>query len=118
MNHLRSHCANRILGLFADPLGTPAPWVVCIYPEEDASSDSGRWPRQPVLQSTSSSRRSGHLPADPPTYRSLVLRWWQGDEIPLPGRTLRVLGVRDDDADQSPALVVEDLPGSATSAAG
>ena len=32
-----------------------------------------------------------------------------------PRRTLRVLGVRDDDADQPPALVVEDLPGSATS---
>ena len=32
-------------------------------------------------------------------------------------RTLRVLGVRDD-ADQPPALVVEDLPGSATSAGG
>ena len=27
-----------------------------------------------------------------------------------------MLGVRDDDADQPPALVVEDLPGSATSA--
>ena len=33
-------------------------------------------------------------------------------------RTLRVLGVRDDDADQPPALVVEDLPSSATGAAG
>ena len=31
---------------------------------------------------------------------------------------LRVFGVRTDDADQPPALVVEDLPGSATSAAG
>jgi len=29
-----------------------------------------------------------------------------------------MLGVRDDDADQPPVLVVEDLPGSATSAAG
>jgi hypothetical protein len=29
-----------------------------------------------------------------------------------------VLGVRDDDADQPPVLVVEDLPESATSAAG
>lgn len=39
--------------------------------------------------------------------------------IPLTGeRTLRVLGVRDDDADQPPALIVEDLPGPATSAAG
>jgi hypothetical protein len=32
-------------------------------------------------------------------------------------RTPRVLGTRDDDADQPPALVVEDLPGSAISAA-
>ena len=31
---------------------------------------------------------------------------------------LRVFGVRTDDADQPPALVVEDLPRSATSAAG
>jgi hypothetical protein len=43
-----------------------------------------------------------------------VASWHQGDEIPLPGRTLRVLGVRDDDADQPPALVVEDMPGTAT----
>lgn len=57
-------------------------------------------------------------PADPPTYRSTVLTWRQGDEIPLrPGRTLRVLGLRDDDADQPPVLVVEDLPGSASTAA-
>jgi hypothetical protein len=48
-----------------------------------------------------------------------VLSWRQGDEIPLNAeRTLRVLGVRDDDADQPPVLVVEDLPGSATSATG
>jgi hypothetical protein len=48
-----------------------------------------------------------------------VLNWRQGDTIPLSReRTLRVLGVRDDDGDQPPGLVVEDLPGSATSAAG
>jgi hypothetical protein len=42
----------------------------------------------------------------------------QGDTIPLgTGQTLRVLGVRDDDADKPPVLVVEDLPGAATSAA-
>ena len=29
-------------------------------------------------------------PADPPTYRSLMLSWRQGDTIPLSGRTLRV----------------------------
>jgi hypothetical protein len=30
-------------------------------------------------------------------------------------RRLRVLGVRDDDADQPPVLVGEDMPGAATS---
>lgn len=60
-------------------------------------------------------RRADGSPADPPTYRSSVLTWRQGDTIPLgAGRTLRVLGVRDDDADQPPALVVEDMPGAAT----
>jgi hypothetical protein len=64
-------------------------------------------------------QRTDGSPADPPTYRSSVLSWRQGDEIPLNAeRTLRVLGVRDDDADQPPVLVVEDLPGSATSATG
>ena len=38
-----------------------------------------------------------------------MLNWRQGDKIYLTAdRTLRVLGVRDDDADQPPALVVED----------
>jgi hypothetical protein len=60
-------------------------------------------------------QRMDGTPADPPTYRSTVLVWRQGDTIPLrPGRTLRVLGVRDDDADQPPVLVVEDMPGAGT----
>ena len=64
-------------------------------------------------------QRTDGSPADPPTYRSSTLNWRQGDKIPLTAeRTLRVLGVRDDDADQPPALVVVDMPGSATSAAG
>ena len=55
-------------------------------------------------------------PADPPTYKSSTLVWHQGDVIPLGrGRRLRVLGVRDDDADQPPVLVVEDLFGAAAS---
>ena len=55
-------------------------------------------------------QRTDGSPADPPTYRSSTLNWRQGDKIPLTAeRTLRVLGVRDDDADQPPdALVVED----------
>ena len=35
--------------------------------------------------------RSDGSPADPPTYRSTVLRWQEGDTIPLGGRSLRVL---------------------------
>jgi hypothetical protein len=48
-------------------------------------------------------------PADPPTLKTAVPDWRSGDTIPLGGRTLRVLPVRDDDADQAPVLVVEDL---------
>jgi hypothetical protein len=56
-------------------------------------------------------QRMDGSPADPPTYRSSTLNWRQGDKIPLTAeRTLRVFGVRDDDADQSPVLVVEDCP--------
>ena len=61
-------------------------------------------------------QRTDGSPADPPTYRSTVFSWRQGDEIPLSAsRRLRVLGVRDDDADQPPVLVVEDMPRPATS---
>ena len=64
-------------------------------------------------------QRTDGSPFDPPTYRSSTLNWKQGDKIPLTAeKTLRVLGVRDGDADQPPALDVEDLPTSATSAAG
>jgi hypothetical protein len=63
-------------------------------------------------------QRTDGSPADPPTLRSTVLSWHQGDTIPLSAeRTLRVLGVRDDDADQPPVLIVEDLPKSGSSAA-
>jgi hypothetical protein len=58
-------------------------------------------------------------PAEPPTFRSAPgVSWKAGDTIAIGRRTLSVVGVRDDDADQPPTLVVEDLPGSATSAAG
>jgi hypothetical protein len=47
--------------------------------------------------------------ADPPVLRTAVPTWRPGDTIPLGGgRTLRVIGIRDDDADQAPVLVVED----------
>ncbi len=47
--------------------------------------------------------------ADPPTFKTAVPNWSAGDTIPLGSRTLRVVAIRDDDADQPPALVVEDL---------
>jgi hypothetical protein len=47
-------------------------------------------------------------PADPPTFRTAVPNWRPGDTIPLGKRTLRVIDVRDDDADQTPVLVVEE----------
>jgi hypothetical protein len=48
-------------------------------------------------------------PPDPPTFRPAVPNWRAGDVIPLGGRSLRVVEVRDDDADQAPTLVVESL---------
>jgi hypothetical protein len=48
-------------------------------------------------------------PAEPPTFSAAVPTWSVGDTIPLGGRTLRVVGHRDDDADQPPVLVVEDV---------
>jgi hypothetical protein len=48
-------------------------------------------------------------PAEPPTLSSAVPNWRSGDTIPLGAdRMLRVVGVRDDAADQPPVLVVED----------
>ena len=47
-------------------------------------------------------------PAEPPTFATAVPNWSPGDVIPLGNRALRVIGKRDDDADQPPVLVVED----------
>lgn len=47
-------------------------------------------------------------PAEPPTYTSAVPNWRAGDTIPLGGRTLKVVRIRDDDADQPPVLIVEE----------
>jgi hypothetical protein len=49
------------------------------------------------------------LPAEPPTFATAVPNWRTGDTIPLGHRTLRVVGLRDEDADQPPVLVVEDV---------
>ena len=47
-------------------------------------------------------------PAEPPTVAVAVPNMGPGDTIPLGKRTLRVIGKRDDDADQPPVLVVEE----------
>jgi hypothetical protein len=48
-------------------------------------------------------------PAQPPTLTSAAPNWRPGDTIPLSSsRTFRVVGVRDDEADEPPALIVED----------
>jgi hypothetical protein len=46
--------------------------------------------------------------AEPPTLRTAVPSSKPGDVVPLDGRTLWVVQVRDDDGDQPPVLVVED----------
>jgi hypothetical protein len=48
------------------------------------------------------------VPANPSTLESIVPNWKAGDSIYLGHRTLRVVGIRDDDADQPPVLIVEE----------
>ena len=48
------------------------------------------------------------VPAEPPSLSTAVPNWRAGDTIPLGRRTLRVVRVCDDDADQPPVLVVEE----------
>jgi hypothetical protein len=50
-------------------------------------------------------------PAEPPRLHSAVPNWRPGDTIPFGYKTLRVVGVRDDDDDEAPVLVVEDMAG-------
>jgi hypothetical protein len=53
--------------------------------------------------------RADGTPAEPPSISTTVTNWRPGDTIPLGrDRTLRVVAIRDDDADQAPVLVVED----------
>jgi hypothetical protein len=62
-----------------------------------------------------SSGRTAPLPIR--RHRTGVYAWRPGDTIPLGAtRTLRVVEVRRDEHDEPPVLVVEDLPGSVTSA--
>jgi hypothetical protein len=50
-------------------------------------------------------------PADPSRLESAVPNWRAGDTIPLGARTLRVVDVRYDEADDASVLVVEDMAG-------
>jgi hypothetical protein len=53
--------------------------------------------------------RADGVPADPPAFSTAVPNWQAGDVVSLGGRSLRVVEVRDEDADQPPVLVVEDV---------
>jgi hypothetical protein len=48
-------------------------------------------------------------PAEPSSISCAAPNWGAGQTIHLGRRTLRVVAVRDDDADSPPVLVVEDL---------
>jgi hypothetical protein len=53
--------------------------------------------------------RADGTPAEPPSISTAVTDWRPGDTIPLGAKkSLRVVRLRDDDADQPPVLVVED----------
>jgi hypothetical protein len=55
-------------------------------------------------------RTPRRTPAEPKTFKTAVPNWSPGDTIPLgQGKVLRVVAIRDDDADRPPTLVVEDL---------
>ena len=45
---------------------------------------------------------------EPHIFKAAVPNWRPGDTLPLGDRTLVVVHIRDDDADQPPVLVVEE----------
>lgn len=47
-------------------------------------------------------------PAEPPTLSVAVPSWKAGDVVHAQGKALRVVALRDDDADEPPVLVVEE----------
>jgi hypothetical protein len=55
--------------------------------------------------------RADGSPAEPRTLEAAVPNWRAGDVISLGRRQLHVIGTRDDDADQPPVLIVEDVAG-------
>ena len=48
-------------------------------------------------------------PAEPSTLSAAVPNWRPGNAIYLGRRTLRVVGVRDNDTEEPPVLIVEDV---------
>jgi hypothetical protein len=48
-------------------------------------------------------------PADPSSLSSAVPNWAPGHTIHFGHKTLRVIAVRDDDADSPPVLIVEEV---------
>ena len=58
------------------------------------------------------------LPAEPPTLHAAVPNWRPGDTIVLGAkRALRVVAMRDEEADAPPVLVVEDVAETGSGAA-
>jgi hypothetical protein len=53
--------------------------------------------------------RTDGSPADPPTFEASRPDWPVGTEVITRLRRLRVVGHRDDGADQPPVLIVEDV---------
>ena len=48
-------------------------------------------------------------PAEPSSLSSAVPNWGPGHEIHFDHKTMRVVAVRDDDADSPPVLIVEEV---------
>jgi hypothetical protein len=72
-------------------------------------SGPGHERRAGWLDSSSSSRRRTACPLSRRRSARRVPNWGIGDRIYLGERTLQVVGRRDEDADQPPVLVVEDV---------
>jgi hypothetical protein len=81
---------------------------VCSPPLFDPSRQRKGEPNGRDPWSTSRGRTGG-TPAEPSSFRSPVPHWTLGETIHFGHRTVRVVGVRDDDADQPPVLVGEDV---------